>query len=111
MVILKIHGAEEDVAGIDDLIGLKRLWNQTMQFLRWLDDDSAIAQGKYSLLFHATVAFVIWLKSAKRRSHVPTPRHLPESRQPRLFLLRIRLEVGDHFAPSSLLRRTDKISL
>jgi hypothetical protein len=50
VVILKIDGTENDVSGIDDLIGLERLWNQPMQFLWWLDDNAPIAEGEYDLL-------------------------------------------------------------
>src|SRR3989442_10663162 len=96
--MLEIGRAEHDVARIDDLIRLERFWNEPVQLLHWLDDYSPIAEGEYRLLLHAAVALVVRHEGAKCGPRIPMPRHLPEPRQPRLLVFRIRLEVGDHLA-------------
>src|SRR3989442_13961554 len=97
-VILQVRRADDDVAGLNNLVGLERIGNKSVQFLRRFHHDATIAQRQHRLLLHSGVLDLLLTERRKPRPAIPMVRDSSEPRQARLLVLWVRLEVGDHFA-------------
>jgi len=74
LVILEVGWSDDDVPWLDDLVGFEGLRDYPTKLLLWLDNHSAIAEGKHCALNHPKVLDLAFIEHSKSRLDLPARR-------------------------------------
>jgi len=101
-IVLEVRRANDDVAGLNNLVGLKRIRHEAVQLLGRLNHDAPVTQRQHGPFLHAGVLDLFLTERGKPWAAIPMAWDTPQPRQARLLVFRVRLEAGDHLGHSSI---------